>query len=121
MLGSDTDHPLGQQWDPPGEEGLWVRMQAPLGPRSTSFQTLGTQALWSLHTPALSPALWFPQKYTEEVLSAADPSQPPPPPLQHFLEQPVERVQQYQALLKVGSTAQGLWGRPRAQPPQALP
>ncbi|EPY89677.1 hypothetical protein CB1_000086001 [Camelus ferus] len=39
-------------------------------------------------------------KYTEEVLSAADPSQPPPPPLQHFLEQPVERVQQYQALLK---------------------
>uniref|UniRef100_A0A4W2F8C5 non-specific serine/threonine protein kinase n=2 Tax=Bos indicus x Bos taurus TaxID=30522 RepID=A0A4W2F8C5_BOBOX len=42
----------------------------------------------------------FYKKYTEEVLSAADPSQPPPPPLQHFLEQPVERVQQYQALLK---------------------
>lgn len=35
------------------------------------------------------------------MLSAADPSQPPPPPLQHFLEQPVQRVQQYQALLKV--------------------
>ncbi|XP_067588587.1 obscurin isoform X30 [Pseudorca crassidens] len=42
----------------------------------------------------------FYKKYTEEVLSAADPSQPPPPSLQHFLEQPVERVQQYQALLK---------------------
>ncbi|MXQ93370.1 hypothetical protein E5288_WYG021124 [Bos mutus] len=42
----------------------------------------------------------FYKKYTEEVLSAADPSKPPPPPLQHFLEQPVERVQQYQALLK---------------------
>ncbi|XP_046522205.1 obscurin isoform X1 [Equus quagga] len=42
----------------------------------------------------------FYKKYTEEVLSAADPSQPPPPPLQHFLEQPVQRVQQYQALLK---------------------
>uniref|UniRef100_A0A8C3YS51 Obscurin n=1 Tax=Catagonus wagneri TaxID=51154 RepID=A0A8C3YS51_9CETA len=42
----------------------------------------------------------FYKKYTEEVLSAEDPSQPPPPPLQHFLEQPVERIQQYQALLK---------------------
>ncbi|XP_040310372.1 obscurin isoform X20 [Herpailurus yagouaroundi] len=42
----------------------------------------------------------FYKKYTEDVLSALDPSQPPPPPLQHFLEQPVERVQQYQALLK---------------------
>ncbi|KAM5307883.1 obscurin isoform 1-T1 [Glossophaga mutica] len=42
----------------------------------------------------------FYKKYSEEVLSAADPSQPPPPPLQHFLEQPVQRVQQYQALLK---------------------
>lgn len=37
------------------------------------------------------------------MLSAIDPSQPPPPPLQHFLEQPVQRVQQYQALLKVSS------------------
>lgn len=121
MLGSDAGHPLGQQWDPPGEVGLWVRIEAPLGPWSTSFQTLGTQAPWRLHSPSLSPALWFPQKYTEEVLSAADPSQPPPPPLQHFLEQPVERVQQYQALLKVGNTVQGLWGCSRAQPPQALP
>uniref|UniRef100_H0XN61 Uncharacterized protein n=1 Tax=Otolemur garnettii TaxID=30611 RepID=H0XN61_OTOGA len=31
---------------------------------------------------------------------AGDPSQPPPLPLQHYLEQPVERVQRYQALLK---------------------
>lgn len=47
------------------------------------------------------PPLWFLQKYTEETLSAKDPTQPPPPPLQHYLEQPVERVQKYQALLKV--------------------
>ncbi|XP_030668594.1 obscurin isoform X1 [Nomascus leucogenys] len=42
----------------------------------------------------------FYKKYAEEALSAGDPSQPPPPPLQHYLEQPVERVQRYQALLK---------------------
>ncbi|XP_050613036.1 obscurin isoform X35 [Macaca thibetana thibetana] len=42
----------------------------------------------------------FYKKYAEEALSAGDPSQPPPPPLQHYLEQPVERVQQYQGLLK---------------------
>lgn len=44
---------------------------------------------------------WFLQKYAEETLAAKDPTQPPPPPLQHYLEQPVERVQKYQALLKV--------------------
>ncbi|XP_033053402.1 obscurin isoform X40 [Trachypithecus francoisi] len=42
----------------------------------------------------------FYKKYAEEALLAGDPSQPPPPPLQHYLEQPVERVQRYQALLK---------------------
>uniref|UniRef100_A0A0D9RVE4 non-specific serine/threonine protein kinase n=1 Tax=Chlorocebus sabaeus TaxID=60711 RepID=A0A0D9RVE4_CHLSB len=42
----------------------------------------------------------FYKKYAEEALSAGDPSQPPPPPLQHYLEQPVERVQRYQGLLK---------------------
>ncbi|XP_017387517.1 obscurin isoform X42 [Cebus imitator] len=42
----------------------------------------------------------FYKKYAEETLSAGDPSRPPPPPLQHYLEQPVERVQRYQALLK---------------------
>uniref|UniRef100_A0A8C6S146 Obscurin n=1 Tax=Nannospalax galili TaxID=1026970 RepID=A0A8C6S146_NANGA len=47
-----------------------------------------------------TPVQEFYKKYTEETLSAKDPSQPPPPPLQHYLEQPVERVQKYQALLK---------------------
>ncbi|XP_042525465.1 obscurin [Dipodomys spectabilis] len=47
-----------------------------------------------------SPVQEFYKKYTEETLSAKDPSQPPPPPLQHYLEQPVERIQKYQALLK---------------------
>ncbi|PNJ39222.1 OBSCN isoform 4 [Pongo abelii] len=42
----------------------------------------------------------FYKKYAEEALLAGDPSQPLPPPLQHYLEQPVERVQCYQALLK---------------------
>nr|XP_054323030.1 obscurin isoform X4 [Pongo pygmaeus] len=42
----------------------------------------------------------FYKKYAEEALLAGDPSQPLPPPLQHYLEQPVERVQRYQALLK---------------------
>uniref|UniRef100_G1T1I5 Uncharacterized protein n=1 Tax=Oryctolagus cuniculus TaxID=9986 RepID=G1T1I5_RABIT len=42
----------------------------------------------------------FYKKYAEEALSAGDPLQPPPLPLQHYLEQPVARVQQYQALLK---------------------
>ncbi|XP_053428299.1 obscurin isoform X19 [Nycticebus coucang] len=42
----------------------------------------------------------FYKKYAEEALLAGDPSQPPPLPLQHYLEQPVERVQRYQALLK---------------------
>ncbi|XP_077879380.1 obscurin-like [Ictidomys tridecemlineatus] len=47
-----------------------------------------------------TPVQEFYKKCTEEMLSAGDPSQPPPPPLQHYLEQPVERVQKYQALLK---------------------
>ncbi|XP_073077345.1 obscurin isoform X20 [Manis javanica] len=42
----------------------------------------------------------FYKKYTEEVLSPGDPSQLSEPTLQHLLEQPVERIQQYQALLK---------------------
>lgn len=76
-----------------------------------------TWAVRGLCVPALNPAPRSLQKYTEEVLSAADPSQPPPPPLQHFLEQPVQRVQQYQALLKVGGLA-GHCGPPLAQLPQ---
>ncbi|XP_059126628.1 obscurin [Peromyscus eremicus] len=47
-----------------------------------------------------TPVQEFYKKYAEETLSAKDPTQPPPPPLQHYLEQPVERVQKYQALLK---------------------
>ncbi|XP_077893008.1 obscurin-like [Ictidomys tridecemlineatus] len=47
-----------------------------------------------------TPVQEFYKKCTEEMLSAGDPSQPLPPPLQHYLEQPVERVQKYQALLK---------------------
>ncbi|KAL1780292.1 obscurin, partial [Sigmodon hispidus] len=47
-----------------------------------------------------TPVQEFYKKYAEEALSAKDPTQPPPPPLQHYLEQPVERVQKYQALLK---------------------
>ncbi|KAM4798266.1 LOW QUALITY PROTEIN: obscurin-like [Urocitellus parryii] len=46
------------------------------------------------------PIQEFYKKCAEEMLSAGDPLQPPPPPLQHYLEQPVERVQKYQALLK---------------------
>lgn len=70
-------------------------------------------------TPSLKPTLLFLQKYTEEVLSAANPSQPPPPPLQHFLEQPVQRVQQYQALLKVSSCPSPL--TPRVPWPAGTP
>uniref|UniRef100_A0A8D2CLV2 non-specific serine/threonine protein kinase n=1 Tax=Sciurus vulgaris TaxID=55149 RepID=A0A8D2CLV2_SCIVU len=47
-----------------------------------------------------TPVQEFYKRYAEETLSAGDPAQPPPPPLQHYLEQPVERVQKYQALLK---------------------
>ncbi|KAM4870705.1 obscurin isoform X20 [Urocitellus parryii] len=47
-----------------------------------------------------TPVQEFYKKCAEEMLSAGDPSQPPLPPLQHYLEQPVERVQKYQALLK---------------------
>uniref|UniRef100_A0A8C5LEG3 Obscurin n=1 Tax=Jaculus jaculus TaxID=51337 RepID=A0A8C5LEG3_JACJA len=47
-----------------------------------------------------TPVQEFYKKYTEETLSARDPSRPPPPPLQHYLEQPVERIQKYQTLLK---------------------
>ncbi|XP_013365188.1 PREDICTED: obscurin [Chinchilla lanigera] len=47
-----------------------------------------------------TPVQEFYKKYVEETLPARDPSQPPPLPLQHYLEQPVERVQRYQAVLK---------------------
>uniref|UniRef100_A0A7N4PFA3 non-specific serine/threonine protein kinase n=1 Tax=Sarcophilus harrisii TaxID=9305 RepID=A0A7N4PFA3_SARHA len=42
----------------------------------------------------------FYKKYSEEKLSGADPSQPPLPPLQHYLEKPIHRIQQYQTIIK---------------------
>ena len=91
---------MGPGYGWPGDRGSeCVRACTPMPPPS-STPPLVTLVIWgALCVP--NPGLRFSQKYTEEVLSAADPSQPPPPPLQHFLEQPVERVQQYQALLKV--------------------
>ncbi|KAM6148397.1 obscurin [Erethizon dorsatum] len=47
-----------------------------------------------------TPVQEFYKKYVEETLPARDPAQPPPLPLQHYLEQPVKRVQRYQAVLK---------------------
>ncbi|NXI44724.1 OBSCN protein, partial [Galbula dea] len=40
------------------------------------------------------------QRYTDEFLSSEDPSQPLIPPLQHYLEKPIHRIQQYQTIIK---------------------
>ncbi|KAM4688626.1 obscurin [Discoglossus pictus] len=42
----------------------------------------------------------FYKKYSDEVLALADPSKPPPPPLQHYLERPINRIQRYQVIIK---------------------
>ncbi|XP_053324277.1 obscurin [Spea bombifrons] len=42
----------------------------------------------------------FYKKYTEDTYALADPSKPPPPPLQHYLERPINRIQRYQVILK---------------------
>ncbi|NXI16123.1 OBSCN protein, partial [Irena cyanogastra] len=42
----------------------------------------------------------FFQRYTDEFLSNEDPSQPLIPPLQHYLEKPINRIQQYQTIIK---------------------
>ncbi|XP_019399214.1 PREDICTED: obscurin [Crocodylus porosus] len=42
----------------------------------------------------------FYKRYSEETLASADPSQPPVPPLQHYLERPIHRIQQYQTVIK---------------------
>lgn len=77
---------------------------------------LGPDHWFSASVTFLSPTpLGFLQKYTEEVLSPGDPLQLSEPTLQHLLEQPVERIQQYQALLKVGGTP------PRGPSPWPLP
>ncbi|NXN14614.1 OBSCN protein, partial [Indicator maculatus] len=43
---------------------------------------------------------FFFQRYTDEFLTSEDPSQPPIPPLQHYLEKPINRIQQYQTIIK---------------------
>ncbi|NXS98152.1 OBSCN protein, partial [Jacana jacana] len=42
----------------------------------------------------------FFQRYTDEILMNEDPSQPLIPPLQHYLEKPISRIQQYQTIIK---------------------
>ncbi|NXH16201.1 OBSCN protein, partial [Bucco capensis] len=42
----------------------------------------------------------FFQRYTDEFLSNEDPSQTLIPPLQHYLEKPITRIQQYQTIIK---------------------
>ncbi|XP_053118296.1 obscurin isoform X21 [Hemicordylus capensis] len=42
----------------------------------------------------------FYKRYTEEILSSEDPSQPPILPLQHYLERPINRIQKYQTVIK---------------------
>ncbi|KAG8443503.1 hypothetical protein GDO86_012051 [Hymenochirus boettgeri] len=42
----------------------------------------------------------FYKKYSEDVLAPADPSKPPVPPLQHYLERPINRIQRYQTIIK---------------------
>ncbi|NWQ80229.1 OBSCN protein, partial [Columbina picui] len=40
------------------------------------------------------------QRYTDEILTSEDPSQPLIPPLQHYLEKPINRIQKYQTIIK---------------------
>ncbi|MEE6467486.1 hypothetical protein FKM82_007266 [Ascaphus truei] len=42
----------------------------------------------------------FYKNYSEETLAIADPSKPPVPPLQHYLERPINRIQRYQVIIK---------------------
>uniref|UniRef100_A0A8B9NLQ1 Obscurin n=1 Tax=Accipiter nisus TaxID=211598 RepID=A0A8B9NLQ1_9AVES len=42
----------------------------------------------------------FKGRYTDEILTNEDPSQPLIPPLQHYLEKPINRIQQYQTIIK---------------------
>ncbi|NXC39523.1 OBSCN protein, partial [Penelope pileata] len=43
---------------------------------------------------------FFLQRYTDEILTNEDPSQTLIPPLQHYLEKPINRIQQYQTIIK---------------------
>ncbi|NXX73799.1 OBSCN protein, partial [Urocolius indicus] len=47
-----------------------------------------------------SMSFFFFQRYTDEILINEDPSQPLIPPLQHYLEKPINRIQQYQTIIK---------------------
>ncbi|XP_010182934.1 PREDICTED: obscurin-like, partial [Mesitornis unicolor] len=42
----------------------------------------------------------FYKRYTDEILTPEDPSRPLIPPLQHYLEKPINRIQQYQTIIK---------------------
>ncbi|XP_068862353.1 obscurin isoform X16 [Aphelocoma coerulescens] len=42
----------------------------------------------------------FYKRYTDEFVTNEDPSQPLIPPLQHYLEKPINRIQQYQTIIK---------------------
>uniref|UniRef100_A0A8B9EVW0 Obscurin, cytoskeletal calmodulin and titin-interacting RhoGEF n=1 Tax=Anser cygnoides TaxID=8845 RepID=A0A8B9EVW0_ANSCY len=42
----------------------------------------------------------FYKRYTDEILTNEDPSHPLIPPLQHYLEKPINRIQQYQTIIK---------------------
>ncbi|XP_009082964.1 PREDICTED: obscurin, partial [Acanthisitta chloris] len=42
----------------------------------------------------------FYKRYTDEFVTNEDPSQPLIPPLQHYLEKPINRIQQYQMIIK---------------------
>ncbi|NWY67198.1 OBSCN protein, partial [Erithacus rubecula] len=48
---------------------------------------------------SLSLHVFF-QRYTDEFVTNEDPSQPLIPPLQHYLEKPINRIQQYQTIIK---------------------
>ncbi|NWQ61217.1 OBSCN protein, partial [Neopipo cinnamomea] len=45
-------------------------------------------------------SMYFFQRYTDEFETNEDPSQPLIPPLQHYLEKPINRIQQYQTIIK---------------------
>ncbi|NXC85516.1 OBSCN protein, partial [Cercotrichas coryphoeus] len=47
----------------------------------------------------VTPCIFF-QRYTDEFVTNEDPSQPLIPPLQHYLEKPINRIQQYQTIIK---------------------
>ncbi|XP_031759574.1 obscurin isoform X20 [Xenopus tropicalis] len=42
----------------------------------------------------------FYKNYSDERLALSDPSKPPVPPLQHYLERPINRIQRYQVIIK---------------------